>query len=150
MKTLLITALTAIVSLNTFATTSNVKFIAADYSAETQVCLAAAQNGLTSSEDKAKELRINYGGFQYIIQCNGKSLIQFSKTPRKVVNIAEVALVVTKPQYKFVTVNKNEASKICADAAINGFNFVNENYNDVSNIVCNGQNIARFAKQYKS
>jgi len=150
MKTLLITALTAIVSLNTVATTSNVKFIATDYSAETQVCLVAAQNGLTSAEDKAKELRINYRGFQYNIQCNGKSLIQFSKTPNNVAEIAEKELVVIKPQYKFVTVNKNEASKICADAAINGFNFVNENYSDVRHLVCNGQNIVRFAKKYKS
>jgi hypothetical protein len=150
MKTLLIPALTAIVSLNTFATTSNVKFIATDYSAETQVCLAAAQNGLTSAEDKAKELGINYIGLQYIIQCNGKSLIKFSKTPKKVAEIAEIELVVTKPQYKFVTTNKNKASKICADAAINGFNFVNENYSDVRYIVCNGQNIVRFAKKYKS
>lgn len=145
MKFLLITTLTAIVSLNAFATTSDVKFVASDYSAETQICLEAAQNGLSSAKNKASDLGIDYQGFEYRTRCNGKSLVQFSKLPEQVIEIAE-----TKTTYKIIAANETEASQICADAATRGFNFVTENYSDIYSIQCNGRNIVSFARRYKS
>ena len=145
MKTLFITALTAFVSLSTFATTSNVKFVASDYSAETQVCLDAAQNGLSSAKNKANDLGIDYQGFEYITKCNGTSLARFSKLSKEAPQVPE-----TKTSYKFITVNETEESQICAAAATKGFSFANQNYSNIRDIKCNGRNIVSFARRYKS
>lgn len=70
-----------------FASTS-LKFVAANNSAETQVCLTAAQQGMQAAQTIAIELGLSKSESQMLI-CNGREITSFSRKYQKLNRIQQ-------------------------------------------------------------
>lgn len=146
MKKLFLTVLTTVLSFNLLAAPTGVKLVALDQTAETQVCLEAANNGLRSAMKKSVNLGINYDGFEYVTMCNDQPLVSFARKFKK----PSIETVKETKTFKFVAANMARESQICAEAVTNGVDSVTEQHGNVENIICNGKSIVRFVKSYKS
>ena len=140
MKNLLV-ALTFILTATTAtAANTNVKFVKADSSTESSLCVSAAKNGLKSAMKMVREK------LTYNVICNGQSLKSFSKNYN-----AKHKQVVKAPIKKFVVIpaNENSASRVCAQAVKTGIQSVRSTVDfDVDSVICNGKSISKFVKQY--
>ncbi len=155
MKVVLLSALFGLVSLNAVASmpARQVKFKAVDQSAETQLCVAAAQGGLAGVKQETEKFDLNFYRVKKSLVCNGYSLTRFarqfevkSNVPEVKSNVPEVKRDVT---FKFIAADKTVASQICADVMTNGYESVASKYENIDNVYCNGQIISRFVKQFK-
>ena len=146
MKSLFVAVITLAVSMGASAKVSNVLFKAVDQSAETQLCLAAAQNGVEGAKAMAESLGLDYLEAKRSTICNDTSLHrfahQYTKTVEPVLN--------TRVTYKFVAADQAPASKICTEALVNGLKATQKQYKDISNVYCNGELINRFVRKNKA
>lgn len=139
---LLASALLALVaSTSASASMKSYTFEAIDNAPETQVCITAAQEGITSAKETAKELGVNFNDFRNGTTCNKLSITKFVKkfaTP-KVETFAEVV----KKDAKVMVAKDAEdmaSSNQCLQAALGG-EIMNKT------LVCNGINIETFARK---
>jgi hypothetical protein len=141
-KTLLASALFALVaSSNASASVKSYTFEAGDNAPETQVCITAAQEGIASAKETAKELGVN---FRNGITCNKVSITRFVNkfiAPE----VESFAQVVKKNALVSVSSDATDinASNQCVNAAMGG---------EITNrkLTCNGTNITSFAKRIKN
>ena len=147
MKVVLFSALIGLVSLNAVASpATQVKFKAVDQSAETQLCVAAAQGGLDSVRQEAEKFDLNFYHVKKSLVCNGYSLARFARQYEVKSTVPEVKRDI---MFKFIAADKAVASQICADAMTNGYKNAASKYENIDNVYCNGQIISRFVKQFK-
>ena len=142
-KQLLLTALTLFTTQALSA--NNTKFVAVDTSLETNLCLVAAQQGYQVAKDTAEQFtHFNRVQFNSTI-CNGVSIKQFAK------KFAVKDIAVERVNYRFKPSDDSNESRFCAIAAEQGLQAaVNLGGKDVKNFICNGKDIAYFARKYQN
>jgi len=144
MKNLLITLTLVLTAATASASNTNIKFVTADNTAASSLCVSAAKNGLKSAVRKSHEKSY------YDISCNGQSIESFAKNYKVKVEAKKVKNVSTK-KFLVVPANKNSASQICAQAVKSGISSVRNTVNfNVNQVTCNGKSIYRFIKQYNN
>ena len=138
MKNLLITLTLVLTAATASASNTNIKFVTADNSVASSLCISAAKNGLKSVVRKS----------YYDISCNGQSIESFAKTYK--IKAKKVKNVSTK-KFLVIPANKNSASQICAQAVKSGISSVRNTVNfNVNQVTCNGKSIYSFIKQYNN
>jgi len=137
MKNLLL-ALTLVLTAASGAANANMKFVSADNTVESNLCVIAAQKGFKAAMKEATDR------LAYRTTCNGQNIRGFSKA-------YEVKDASVSKKLVFVPVNDSVESKVCAQAVKSGIeaasSLVKFNINHMS---CNGKNIRRFVKQYSN
>lgn len=119
------------------ALSSDVKFVAADTSKDTNVCLVALNEGLAAAE---QYIGVRGEAALEITSCNGVSVYQFVKK-YKVEKIKPVKVV------KYVPANSSQASELCVIAKEQGLDAVVKVIGQkAKNIYCNGTSIKNFAR----
>ncbi|WP_159820891.1 hypothetical protein [Colwellia sp. 20A7] len=142
MKNLLIALTLVLTATTATASNTNVKFVTADNSTESSLCISAAKNGLKSA------LRKSHKKLNHDIICNGQSIREFSKNYN--VEAKKVNDNLTT-QFLVIPANENSASKVCAQAVRSGIDSVKNTVDfNVKNITCNGKSISKFVKAYKN
>ncbi|NMP32835.1 DUF3718 domain-containing protein [Thalassotalea sp. M1531] len=144
MKTVLVAVLTLAVSFGASAKVSNVEFRALDQSVETQLCVAAAQGGLTAAKSTASSLGVKFGQIKNRLSCNDQSLIRFAAQFE-----SQVEQPIKSVVFKFKAADNQAASQICKEAVVNGLPAVQKQYKNIDDIYCNGQIISRFVKKHR-
>ena len=138
-----------LVSFNSMATISKVQFKGLDQTVETQLCVAAAQGGVTAVESLAKSLNVDANQMMRSVVCNESSLRRFARQYQlpetKAIEVATKDVI-----FKFVPADNEAASQICAMAVTKGLEAVSVNPNQYSKVYCNGVSLTRFVRQYKS
>jgi hypothetical protein len=138
MKNLLLALTLVLTAATANASNSDMKFISADNSTESNLCVVAAQEGYKAAM-KQTDNRLAHR-----TTCNGQNIKRFSKT-------YEIKDVTASKKIVFVPVNDSVESKVCAQAVKSGIkaasSLVKFNINQMS---CNGKNIRRFVKQYSN
>lgn len=145
MKTLFAASLTLALSSTVVAKPANIKFVAMDQNYETQLCLAAAQEGLEAAENLAASFGINDKGYKLKTKCNGESLVYFARKYEKKEQTSQMKTI-----FKLVVANEATESKICAFAASQGIKTASEQYGYINNIICNDKPLTKFARRYKA
>ncbi|MFD2164733.1 hypothetical protein ACFSJY_00510 [Thalassotalea euphylliae] len=145
MKTALVAVLTLAVSFGANANVNNVQFKALDETVETQVCVAAAQEGISGAKAIASALGADFSELKRRVVCNDQSLSRFAAKYTAQPKAAEKDVV-----FKFVAVDNAPASQICKEAVENGFAATESKYKNIDNIYCNGLLIERFARKHKA
>ena len=142
MKNLLVVLSLVLFTSTVSASNSNVKFVSLDNTAESKLCVFAAENGYRAARKQIGKMN---NVSVYSITCNGQSMRSFSNTfkPQPIKTIEKS--VVIKPA------NKSLESKVCAQAVKTGIeSVVNSTNYDVNEMVCNGLSIRRFVKLYSN
>jgi hypothetical protein len=122
------------------ASTTIKKFVSIDNSIASNLCVIAAENGYKKASSHAKKYGKNYIS---TMTCNGKSIQQFSKS-------FEVKEVSSK-EVLVVPANNSIESNLCALAVKDGLkSVISTTDSDVSQTICNGQQIAHFVKRYSN
>ncbi|WP_448211989.1 hypothetical protein [Colwellia sp. MEBiC06753] len=147
MKTLFAAALTIAVSFTANANVNNVKFRALDQSAETQICIAAAQGGIDAAKTAANELGLNFNTVKRHTVCNNQPISQFAA---KFLTETAVEASVKPTIVKFVAADNAPASQICKEAVVNGLSSVKGLRGNINDIYCNGEIISRFVRKNKA
>lgn len=142
-KLLTLTAIT-LFSAQAFSAT-DAKFVAVDKTLESNLCVVAAQQGYQVAKDTAEQFS-NFNRFQFNSTiCNGVSIKRFAK--KFEVKRTTVEQVV----YRFKPSDDSEESRFCAIAAEQGLQAaVSLGGKDVKNFICNGKDIAYFARKYQN
>ena len=144
MKNVLVALLTFAVSAGASANISNVEFRALDQSAETQMCVAAAQGGMPAAKAVATELGIKFNEAKRSTFCNDQGLVRFaSKFTAKTETTEKVSVA-----KRYVTADNSQASEICKYAVDNGLSKASMRFN-VKDVYCNGEYISRFVKKQR-
>lgn len=153
MKSLLTTTLLFVASFSSqaFVLNSDIQFVAADTSAETNLCMVAAESGYKAA-NRVKSADLSLA----TTKCNGLSIQNFAKQYQPVATTTTVAPVTTvttttilAKTYNFVPANNSEESKLCTVAATEGFRAAIQSTElDANNLYCNGSKIKSFAKRY--
>lgn len=150
MKSLLTTTLLFVASFSSqaFVLNSDIQFVAADTSAETNLCMVAAESGYKAA-NRVKSADLSLA----TTKCNGLSIQNFAKQYQPVATTTTVAPVTTTTTlaktYNFVPANNSEESKLCTVAATEGFRAAIQSTElDANNLYCNGSKIKSFAKRY--
>lgn len=142
-KLLTLTAIT-LFSAQTLAN-ANTQFVAVDASVETNLCLVAAKQGYQVAKDTAEQFsNINRTQFNSTI-CNGVSIRQFAnKFNLQPANAEQVV-------YRFKPSDNSYESRFCAIAAEQGLQAaINLGGKEVKSFICNGKDIAYFARKYQN
>jgi hypothetical protein len=153
-KTVLATtlALTMMAATSVQATNSADKytFVASDATAETQVCMVAAAQGVAAASEKATELKIDFRNFKNHTKCNGKTVRQFVKSFNKETLTAET--MVTAQVVELTAKDGSLESRICVQAAKEGISSARKEHgnNKVNSITCNIESISRFISKLKT
>jgi hypothetical protein len=122
------------------ASTTIKKFVSLDDTVASNLCVVAAEDGYKKAVDHAKQYGKNY---ITTMTCNGKSIKRFSKS-------FEVKEVSSK-EVLVVPANNSIESNLCALAVKDGLKSVISTTDiDVSQTICNGQQIAHFVKRYSN
>ncbi|WP_448551734.1 hypothetical protein [Thalassotalea montiporae] len=145
MRSLFVAALTLAVSFTASAKVNQVEFRALDQTAETQLCMAAAQGGIAEAKAVARSLGMKYSEVKRKTYCNETSLSRFAAKYD-----AQAALSVKDVVFKFVAADEALASQICRDAVVNGLDAAQAQYKNIDAIYCNGEIISRFVRKHKS
>ena len=126
------------------ASTAIQKFVAVDNSAASNLCVIAAKDGFKAAVDHA--IQQGEKNIQVMV-CNGKSIQRFSKS----FQAATTSDYVISKEILVVPANNSFESNLCANAVKNGLKAVSLNTDiDVSQTICNGQQIAHFVKRYSN
>lgn len=142
MKSLLVVLSLVLFTSTASASSSNVKFVSLDNTAESKICVYAAENGYRAAKKQVEKMHNVYA---FNITCNGQSMRSFSKTfksqPKKVTEKS----VLVKPA------NNALESKLCAQAVKTGIESVaNSTTYNVNEMVCNGLSISKFVERYSN
>jgi len=122
------------------ASTTIKKFVSIDNTVASNLCVIAAEDGYKEAVNHAKQYGKNYIA---AMTCNGKGIQRFSKS-------FEVKEVSSK-EVLVVPANNTIESNLCALAVKDGLKSVISNTDfDVSQTICNGQQIAHFVKRYSN
>lgn len=149
MKKLFAIAATVLFSANTFALSTDYKFVQVNESVATNVCYVAATEGVRVAKNQARR----QAGFTDIefnaTKCNGMNIRRFAakyaNTEVTQVEINEKGQV----EFVFKPVDNSFATKICKVAAEQGLNQALEQGGKAARTVyCNGEKIVRFARRY--
>ncbi len=106
---------------------------------ETQVCVAAAQGGLSAAKAFAQSEGQALNVFRTDIRCNGKSLRAFA---RDFVSATETTKV------EVFAADAKIASELCVKAAKRGVDSLNVNRVVLRELKCNGMNVTDFARKF--
>ena len=122
------------------ASTTIKKFVSLDDTVASNLCVIAAEDGYKKAVDHAKQYGENY---IKAMTCNGKGIQRFSKSfEMKEVSSKEVLVI---------PANNSIESNLCALAVKDGLKSVISSTDiDVSQTICNGQQIAHFVKRYSN
>jgi len=147
MKNLLIALTLLLTATTASASNTNVKFVTADNSTESSLCITAAKSGLKSVKKMSRKKPY------YNVICNGQSIQSFSKAykaePKTVADIKVTDILAKK--FLVIPANENSASKVCAQAVKSGIESVRNTVGfNVDGIICNGKSINKFVKQYNN
>lgn len=142
-KLLTLTAIT-LFSAQSFAA-NNAKFVAVDKTMESNLCVVAAQQGYQVAKETAEQFT-NFNRVQFNSTiCNGVSIKRFAKKFQVQDNTVEQVV------YRFKPSDDSHESRFCAIAAEKGLQAaVNLGGKDVKNFICNGKDIAYFARKYQN
>lgn len=146
MKNVLIAAL-VLFTTNVFATSNNVKFVAVDQEAASDICIIAAQEGISAARKAAlgvaKFTSEEFNG----TTCNGKNIRRFALQFKA--DKQEVAEIAKNVEYRFKPLDDSRATQLCKVAAEDGFEAaVKVGGTDVRELFCNGERINRFARRF--
>jgi uncharacterized protein related to proFAR isomerase len=126
---------------------ANIKLVAQNDTAETQLCMTAATETISATREKAEELGINYVMFKNNTLCNGQKVSSFAKRINKL-QTQEEAVVVAR-NIKMVNKNNTAETNVCIEAAKYSFKEASIGYEgQASEITCNGISIKKFARKY--
>ncbi len=139
-----------LLSFNSFATISEVRFKALDQTAETQLCVAAAKGGVEAVESLAKSLNLDVNKMMKSVVCNDRSLRSFTRQFKQTAPQNLIAPVKANVTFKFVAADNATASEICTKAVTEGLSAVAVKRRDYTNVYCNGVSLTRFVRQYRS
>ncbi len=144
MKKLFTLAIATMISSQAVAT-EQTKFVAVDKTLETNLCVVAAQQGYEAAVNTATQFT-NFSKAQLKdTLCNGLTLKRFAKKYQA--NTTETALTV----YRFKPIDSSNESRFCAIAAEQGLQAaVNLGGKEVKSYICNGKDIAYFARKYQN
>jgi hypothetical protein len=122
------------------ASTAIKKFVSLDNTAASNLCVIAAESGYSAAVNNASQF--GEKNIKSMI-CNGKSIQKFSKSFKVKESSAK--------EIKVVPANNSFESNICVQAVKNGLKSVTSSTDvDVSQTICNGQQIAHFVKRYSN
>jgi hypothetical protein len=142
MKSLLVVLSLVLFTSTASASSSNVKFVSLDNSAESKICIVAAENGYRAAKKQVDKMSNVYA---FNITCNGQSMRSFSETFKSPVEKAVQKSVLVKPA------NNAIESQICVQAVQKGLeSVVNTTTYNVKEMVCNGLSITEFVKRYSN
>ena len=118
------------------ASTTIKKFVSLDDTVASNLCVIAAEDGYKKAVDHAKQYGENY---IKAMTCNGKGIQRFSKS----FEIKEVS----SKEVLVIPANNSIESNLCALAVKDGLKLVISSTDiDVSQTICNGQQIAHFCE----
>lgn len=147
MKKLFLAAAT-LLSANSFAMSTDYKFVAVNDTQVTNLCVIAAEQGISAAKKAARLTGIYSTGAFNSTECNGTSIRRFAaqfKTSSELVEETQVEQV----NYVFKAKLQNDATQLCVLAAKEGLNAAIEAGGEsVMSYTCNGINIKRFARRY--
>ncbi|GAA6206192.1 MULTISPECIES: hypothetical protein [Thalassotalea] len=142
MKNLLAVLSLVLFTSSASASSSNVKFVSLDNTAESKICVLAATNGYRAAIKQAEKMNNVHA---YNITCNGQNIRDFSNSFKAQPVKAIEKSVFIKPA------NNSIESMICAQAVKNGLDsVVGKTKYDVNEMVCNGLRISQFVKRYSN
>ena len=142
MKNLLVVFSLVLFTSTASASSSNVKFVSLDNTAESKICVFAAENGYRAAKKQVEKMHNIYA---FNITCNGQSMRSFSNTFNSQPEKAVKKSVLVKPA------NNSLESKICAKAVQTGIESVAKSTKyDVNEMVCNGLSISKFVERYSN
>jgi hypothetical protein len=148
-KTLTITLaiLASSLSCASMANTDNILLVPADKSAQTQLCIQAAEKGLRNIDRKTNN------AFNSRFSCNGMTLTSFAKKYGKLsaVDTDFVAKQIAKERIALVTGDNKITSRVCIDAVKNGIGTALKSHNISrhTTVICNGASLKKFVRTYK-
>lgn len=136
MKKCVFALLSTLLSANALASKDNLRFVAADDSVFSNICVVAASEGVIAARKMAPR------EFSEDIRCNGRNIAafsrQFSKNER-----AEVS-------YRFVLADARPESLLCKQAVSEGVASLGLTRQELDNIYCNGVRLTSFVKAYQA
>ncbi|MBU2882554.1 hypothetical protein KO525_08575 [Psychrosphaera sp. B3R10] len=144
MKKLFLAAAT-LMSANSFAMSTDYKFVAVNDTQVTNLCVIAAEQGISAAKKAARFSGLNTDGAFNSTECNGTSIRRFAAKFKTQVEQVEAEQV----EYVFKAKVQDDASQICVLAAEEGINAaIKAGGLEVTSYICNGINIKRFARKY--
>ncbi|MFC4698860.1 DUF3718 domain-containing protein [Glaciecola siphonariae] len=143
-KLLVLTTLT--LGLSAAAGVSNASdFAKTNDNFETQICYAAATEGLSGAEALVQSKGLSFRTFKKSVNCNGLSLAAFAKQYAK-----RNANDKDKVKLELVATNNDVESKICIEALTRGMDKTVAKYKiNKDYIRCNGKPLPRFVNESK-
>lgn len=149
MKKLFLAAATTLLSANSFAMSSDYKFVAVNDTQVTNLCVVAAEQGIVAAKKAARRSGIYSDVAFNATQCNDMSIRRFAAkfSSEQATNVDTTVNDVT---YIFKTKDAAPASEVCKIAAESGMSeAIKAGGLEVTSYVCNGLGIQRFARKYK-
>jgi hypothetical protein len=145
MKKLLLTsaAILSMISLNTHA--NSVVFEKTDDNFDTQICYAAATNGIEGAERLVTEKGLSFRTFKKNLTCNDKDLVTFARqyTKRNLQGTQQGSITL-------VAKNNDVESRICIESLTQGMTKIAAKYKiNTDYIRCNGKPLPRFVRENK-
>jgi hypothetical protein len=143
LSTIALAATITLTSATTFAASPQVVFKSVVNNLESQVCVAAASEGLAAAKALVVKNGLSFANFTNHVSCNGRSVVSFSKRYQ-----AEETSVTAAPiLVNLVATNNNAESKVCIDALTMGERAARVKHNVMgASIKCNNKSLKRFVR----
>jgi hypothetical protein len=124
----------------------NVVLKPTDQKLATEVCIAAADEGLIAARALVRANKLNFSTFKATVSCNGLSLREFAETYGKKQSETEM----TASRIKLVPKNENVESQLCLDAVTMGEQAAREKYSIDAPVICNNRELGDFVRNFSS
>ncbi len=132
-------------SATTFAASPQVVFKSVVDNLESQVCVAAASQGIGAAKALVAKNGLNFANFTNNVTCNGRSVISFSK--RYQAQEATAQATAAPSLVNLVAINDSVESRVCIDALSIGEHKARVKHNLLGDpITCNNKPIKRFVR----
>lgn len=126
------------------AMAKNVVLKPIDLNLATEVCIAAADEGMVAARALVRANKLNFSTFKATVSCNGLSLREFAET------YGEKETESTASRIKLVPKNENVESQLCLDAVTMGEQAAREKYSIDAPIMCNNRDLGDFVRNFSS
>ena len=122
------------------------QFIGLDRTAETNLCIRAAKEGFDAVKTQVKEAGELTQKELATTICNGLTIKRFAKKFTRPTRAQSETI-----HYQFKPLDDSSESRICAIAAEKGLSTaIKVGGQEVRGLICNGKDIAYFARQYSN
>ncbi|CAH9057820.1 hypothetical protein PSECIP111951_01746 [Pseudoalteromonas holothuriae] len=135
--------LSLVVALSTVTSVSaQVEYMPSNASAESKICVIAAQHGLSAARTQAKKHGIFISRFSQSLTCNGQDIREMAQQANN------VAVESVEKKIALVAKTSSAETELCIKAAKNGLASIALHGHKARSLRCNNIPVTEFVKQY--